>query len=156
MTLVQFLSGWIVRSFILILSGAALAWLLRVKNPSIRLAVSIALLGGSLAIPFLKAVLPRVPIEVRPASAQPRASLLSVAPPGKNYLLRTPQPDSNAAPSPSPLVSARPFDWMRLAATLYELAVCLLLLRLVLGIALSIRVFRRSSPTGLDVEGMQV
>lgn len=151
MTFIQFLSGWIGRSSILILSGAALVWFLRVKNPSIRLAAWIAILAGSLGIPFLTAVLPGVPVEVRFASK--KTPVLTVPASGTNDLLRTPQAVPNTVPAPA---SARPIDWMRLAATLYTLTVCLLLLRLVLGVALSIQVFRRSSPTGREAEETQV
>ena len=53
MTIIQFLGEWVVRSSILILAGAMLLWLLRVRNPSVRLAAYTAMLAASLSMPFL-------------------------------------------------------------------------------------------------------
>ena len=72
MTLIQFLGEWVVRSSMLILVGALLLWLLRVKNPSIRLTAWTAILVGSMAIPLLTAALPRAPLPVlrRPSATR--------------------------------------------------------------------------------------
>jgi len=69
MTMIQFLGEWMVRSSVLILTGTLLLWLLRVKNPSVRLAAWTAMLAGSLAIPLLTAALPNVPLPVMRAPA---------------------------------------------------------------------------------------
>ncbi len=70
MTMIQFLGEWILRSSILILAGALLLWLLRVKNPSMRLTAWTAMLAGSLSIPLLTVALPKVPLRVmRPPPA---------------------------------------------------------------------------------------
>ncbi len=69
MTALQFLAEWALRSSILILSGALLLWLLRVKDPSVRLAAWIAVLAGSLAIPALTAALPEMPLAVMRSAA---------------------------------------------------------------------------------------
>jgi hypothetical protein len=53
MNTIQFLAEWAVRSSILILSGALLLRVLRVKDSSIRLAAWTAMLCGSLAIPAM-------------------------------------------------------------------------------------------------------
>jgi hypothetical protein len=47
------LAGWALRSSVLILCGAGLLWILRVKDAAVRLTAWTALLAGSLAIPAL-------------------------------------------------------------------------------------------------------
>src|SRR5258706_5672320 len=64
MTIAQFLAEWALHSGILILTGALLLCLLRVKDSSIRLAAWTSLLCGSLAIPPLTATLPKMPLAV--------------------------------------------------------------------------------------------
>jgi hypothetical protein len=77
MTTVQFLAEWALRSSILILSGALLLGVLRVKDPSIRLAAWTAMLCGSLAIPALTAALPRMPLAMM--GARTGASAMGVS-----------------------------------------------------------------------------
>jgi hypothetical protein len=71
MTTIQFLADWALRSSILILSGALLLRALLVKDPSIRLAAWTAMLFGSLTIPALSAVLPKVSLAVIRVAVQP-------------------------------------------------------------------------------------
>lgn len=151
---IQFLIEWAVRSSIVILAGSLLVWLLRVKNPSIRLMAWTVMLASSLAIPFLTTALPKVPLDVRRTPVRPSATFPSEVPPG-TYLGSTVKPDFSAAASPGP-VAARPLDWMRLAAALYMLAAGALLLRLVAGVVLSLHIVRRSRSTGILAEGTEV
>ncbi|WP_321474950.1 M56 family metallopeptidase [uncultured Paludibaculum sp.] len=65
----SFLIEWAIRSSVLIGSGAVLLWLLRVKDPSIRLAACIAAVCGSLAMPWLGAAFPKLPVVVMQAPA---------------------------------------------------------------------------------------
>ena len=64
MITIQVLGEWAIRSSILILSGALLLRVLRVKDPSIRLAAWTAMLCGSVAIPLLTTALPKIPLAV--------------------------------------------------------------------------------------------
>src|SRR5258708_32407048 len=117
MTMIQLLGEWVVRSSILILAGVLLLWLLRIKNPSVRLTAWTAMLVGSLAIPLLTAAVPKLPLRVmRPHS-------LPAAPPAL-----TGEPDFasqtalvNSIPTPTSLLNVpKPFDGMRFAAVLYS------------------------------------
>ncbi len=64
MTTLAFLAEWALRSSVLILGGAMLLSILRVKDPAFRLAAWTAMLFGSLAIPALTVALPKVPFAV--------------------------------------------------------------------------------------------
>jgi hypothetical protein len=74
MTALQFLAEWVLRSSILILGGTLLLWVLRVKDPSFRLAAWTGMLCGSLAIPALMMVAPSVPLTVMSVKALPVSS----------------------------------------------------------------------------------
>ena len=56
MSTIQFLAEWAVRSSVLVLAGAVVLLLLRVKDSSIRLATWVALLCGSVALPLMTAI----------------------------------------------------------------------------------------------------
>jgi len=145
MTTIQFLAGWALRSSILILGGALLLRALGVKDPSIRLAAWTAMLCASLAIPALTATLPKAPLAVlRVASGQ-------VAAPAVVY---------DAQLEPARPVSrpdaARRFDWARAAVMTYVLVALALLLRLCVGLAMSLRLLRGSRATGRAVEGIEI
>src|SRR5215471_11581735 len=106
MTPIQFLGDWIFRSTGLILAGALLLRLLRVKNPSLRLAACTAMLAGSLAIPLLSVALPKLAVFHLPTpaarialSARPVIATVSHA-----------IPDSLPLPPPSQPAPARPID----------------------------------------------
>jgi uncharacterized protein (TIGR03435 family) len=157
MTMLQFLGEWVVRSAILVLAGTLLLWLLRVRNPSVRLTAWTAMLAASLAIPLLTAALPKLPFPVMRPSVRP-------SPPAASTLIREPAiilpsaaiPDSISAPAPAQAANAKPFDRMRLAAILYTLAASALLLRLVGGLVVSLRILRRSHPTGIVTDVIEV
>jgi multidrug efflux pump subunit AcrA (membrane-fusion protein) len=153
MIALQFFAEWAFRSSILILSGALLLQVLRVKDPSIRLGAWTALLCGSMAIPFFAAVLPRVPLVLMRASERtdPAPALHSVSPP-------EPQPGSlrSAVPSGHTATPFKGFDWTRAALGTYILGAFALLFRLCLGLAMSMRLLRNSRPTGQSTDGIGI
>jgi uncharacterized protein (TIGR03435 family) len=53
-------------------------------------------------------------------------------------------------------IAPKHFDWMRFATIVYALAAGTLLLRLLAGLIVSLRMLRRSRPTGIVVEGTEV
>ncbi len=139
MTWVQFLAEWAIRSSVLILAGALLLWVLRVKSSSIRLAVWTALLCASLVLPALTGILPRLPLSMKqavPARVEPPITV---------------------ADSPASLQSesaAKPqarFDWSRAALIAYILVALTLLVRLCVGLAMSLRLLRNSRATDIGV-----
>jgi hypothetical protein len=111
MSTIQFLAEWALRSSILIASGALLLRALRVKDPSIRLAAWTAILCGSLAIPALTAVLPKLPLVVmRVAPVQVEAPVV-VQDDALNPVRAIPNPDIGMdRPSPS---ASQHFDSVR-------------------------------------------
>ena len=155
--MIQFLGEWLVRSSILILTGALLVWLLRAKNPEFRLTAWTALLAGFLAIPLLTAILPEVPMPLlrAPARISATASLPASAQP--SAILPSPRIlDSLAAPAPPRPANAKLFDRTGFAAVLYALPASALLLRLFAGLVISLHIFRRSRPTGIVAEPFEV
>lgn len=143
MTTITFLGEWAVRSAALITCGELLVWLLRVKDASIRLAVRTALLAGSLAIPLLTMTFPRVPVAVVPAVVgNVDAPMVGRVP----ALV----PLSHAAATPAH------FDWSRVALAVYVCVAFLLLLRLSIGLILSLRLLRASRETGRMAEGVAI
>ena len=64
-------------------------------------------------------------------------------------------PDSNVKWPVEPSVS-KPFDWARAAVMIYVLVALALLLRLCFGLALSLRLLRRSRATGQATEGIEI
>jgi uncharacterized protein (TIGR03435 family) len=149
MNLFLFLGEWLVRSFALILAGALVLWLLRVKSPSFRLAAWSFLLAASFALPLLRSALPQLPLMVRRTAAPAAATAASATVPA----LATSDDITPAAPMPRAL--AGPFDWMDFAAVCYALVAALLMARLLIGLGLSLRVIRRSRATGIASDGAQ-
>jgi RND family efflux transporter MFP subunit len=151
MIAIRFLAEWALRSSILIVSGAALLRVLRVKDSSIRLTAWTAMLFGSLAIPALTVALPGVRLMIPRAGERPAQvrRVIYEAPPNS---------------PPVPIVSVpkratnvvKPFDWASAALTIYILCSFALLLRLCLGLAMSRRLLRKSRATGRAVEGVDI
>jgi hypothetical protein len=128
MITIQFLADWALRSSILILSGTLLLRLLRVKDPSIRLAASTAMLFGSLALPALGAVFPKVSLTVIQVAVQPVKNPF-VARDATPELTHPASGQSEGFFKPEEHLIAR-FDWARAGLLLYSLAALALLLRL--------------------------
>ncbi len=139
MSILQFVAEWALRSSILIVSGALLLWATRVRYPSIRLAAWTAILFGSLAMPLFTAVAPRMWVPVMHTA--PRAVEVPVA----NYST-TSGPPGGIRPHETHVPQS--FDWVRAGATIYVLVAGALLLRLCVGLALSLRLLRGSRATG--------
>jgi hypothetical protein len=135
MTTIQFLAEWALRSSVLILAGTLLLWLLRIKDPSVRLAACIAMLCGSLAVPMLTGAIPHtaVPMPV---------TVLTVDQP-LNFRI---------APASA---SVRP-DWPKLALFAYGAVAAFLLLRLATGLAIGRRLARASTPAGRTTDGIEI
>ncbi|HLQ79417.1 MAG TPA: M56 family metallopeptidase, partial [Terriglobia bacterium] len=149
MNMIQFLGEWIVRSSFLILTGALVLWLLRVKNPSVRLTAWTALLIGSLAIPVITSALPKVPLRImRP---QPAPVTTTIVRPEVVLLGATPSNGTSNSTRDVP----KHFDWMRFTIVLYTLVGVALLLRLFAGFVLSLRILRQSCATGIGHNGSE-
>jgi hypothetical protein len=148
MTALQFLAEWALRSAILILTGTVLLWALRVKDPSIRLLAWTATLCGSLAIPVLIPTLPGIPLVVQRLVTPPADVPVPVfpAPTGDNRV-DIPQPVTKAF---------APFHWQRALVVVYALVAIALLLRLCIGLAMSLRLRRTSRTTGQVTEGIDI
>ena len=144
MSTLQFLVEWAVRSAVLILAGALVLLVLRVKDSSIRLAVWVALLCGSLALPFITVTLPPVRVPVAPLLV-----LRQVARPVDAAVAAFDMMPSSAFPMRE--VGATPraaFDRARAALLIYFVIALVLTLRVVIGLAMSWRLLRGSRDTG--------
>jgi membrane fusion protein, multidrug efflux system len=145
MTTLQFLAEWGLRSSILILSGTLLLWVLRVKDPSIRLAAWTVMLAGSLVIPALTVVLPKVPVVVLRATARPVEQPVVSNAPALPRMRSTQGHDVST-----------PFNWARAAVKMYVLVALALLMRLCIGLAIGLRLLRSSRATGQATEGIDI
>jgi beta-lactamase regulating signal transducer with metallopeptidase domain len=150
MMVLLFVAEWALRSSVLICIGALVLWAVRVKSPSVRLAVCTGMLCASLAVPALTLVLPGLPLtRPRPAALAPQVQIaLDHAPSTSISTLQVPRPEEKSW-------------WMRLnaprvAVTVYILVAAILLLRLCIGIMLGQRVLRASRPTGRMADGIEV
>jgi hypothetical protein len=114
---------------------AEILWALRVKGAAVRLAAWTAMLCGSLAIPLLMPLLPPValpvmaskkaPVEIRAAAEEPLTFGMAV---------------DHGAPPPSP-VEDRDWhiDWPLAAVGVYGAVAGFLLLRLLVGLEMSLQ-----------------
>jgi multidrug efflux pump subunit AcrA (membrane-fusion protein)/beta-lactamase regulating signal transducer with metallopeptidase domain len=153
MTTLQFLAEWALRSSILILSGALLLWLFRVKDPAVRLAGWTVVLACSVAIPALTAALPQMPLAVMRAVSRPLVGPVAVD--GASPGLEVPASGANGgAVNPIHGGTAR-FGWADAALVLYAVTAFVLLLRLGAGLARSHRLLRRSRPVEV-AEGIAI
>jgi hypothetical protein len=105
MTTLQFLAEWALRSSILIFTGWLLLLVLRVKDPSIRLAAWVVILCGSLALPGLHVILPKVPLTAAPVAVRVEAPAVEA-----DAVPATPMEDTGFA---------KRFDWSRAAVAIY-------------------------------------
>ncbi|HVW12041.1 MAG TPA: M56 family metallopeptidase [Bryobacteraceae bacterium] len=141
MSAIQFLGEWALRSSILIFGGALLIWIVRIKDPALRLAAWIALLLGSLLIPAISMMLPVLPLRIL-RSPVPSPTQVLAAPAG----FTTSAP---AALRPAALVPEQ-FNWYRAGLMLYAIVTAAMLLRLCVGLVLSWRILRRGRRTDRD------
>ena len=145
MTAIQFLAEWAIRSSILILGGTLLLWVLRVRDASLRLAACTLLLCASLAIPMLTRALPNLPFQAMPKASETVTSPIGVSAP-------LPRP---AGSVPDSVPSAR-FDWMGAVLLAYAAGVLILLGRLAVGLALTLRLLRGSRTTEQSSERIKI
>lgn len=144
MSAVSFLAEWALRSGALILCGALLLWVFRVKDSSVRLAAWTAMLAGSLLIPLMTASLPAVPVRV--LRAAPQETLATVRPETELESFAAPTHEATASVTREPRA---PFDWRLPALGVYGSVALFLLLRLATGLVLSLRLLRRSTASGI-------
>ncbi|MGJ5819985.1 M56 family metallopeptidase [Paludibaculum fermentans] len=143
-----FLIEWAIRSSVLIVSGAVLLWLLRVKDPSIRLAACIAAVCGSLAMPLFTAALPKLPVVVMQASAAP--TLNGTAPMDAPAFAVTMVDGSQAGGAGSWM------DWSGVLLGVYAFVAGLLFLRLGIGLLLARKLRLQSRATELTDGGAEI
>src|SRR5438046_474646 len=146
MTTSLFVAEWALRSSILIVTGALFLWTVRLKDASVRLALWTAILCASLAIPFLSAALPALPL-----IAPHPAKLIQPVPIALDNAQSFPIPALQTSTGSSPR-----FDAMRIAVMTYALIAGILLLRLVVGIGFGMRLLRASRETGKMSEGVEI
>jgi RND family efflux transporter MFP subunit len=111
------------------------------------LAAWAAMLCGSLAIPVLTVALPKAPFAVmRIASARVEAPLVV------HDVASEPVGELPHAPALAP----KRFDWVRAAVMIYVLGAFALLLRLCIGLAMSLRLLRSSRATNRTTYGIEI
>jgi uncharacterized protein (TIGR03435 family) len=171
MVVALFLIEWAFRSSILILSGALLLRVLRVKDSSIRLAAWTAMLGGSLLIPALAASLPSLPFDMNtlamraiparslgdpaiagPTTATPARALSR----GNSGRIELGYSAAEHAAVTSGWFERRTGGWIGAAAILYLVIAVTLVLRLVMGLAASLRLLRDSRSIRQTTEGIEI
>jgi RND family efflux transporter MFP subunit len=153
MTAIYFLSDWALRSSILILSGALLLFLFRVKDSYTRLAAWTAILVGSFAIPALTVALPHVPIAVvRKMPFQRRTAVID----GDARSSASSAMMGQAANGRSPTAVEKPVNWVATTLVVYTLVALALLLRIAVGLVMSLRLRSASRSTGRTAEGVDI
>ncbi|HKE28798.1 MAG TPA: efflux RND transporter periplasmic adaptor subunit [Bryobacteraceae bacterium] len=150
MTTVLFLAEWALRSSVLVLSGALLLWLLRVKDPATRLAAWTAILAGSLAIPALTAILPTMAFRM-----PNRRATVVAAPVGMKQPSTVPV-GAVTKSGPTAVVALKPFPWVDAVLAVYGGVALLLLLRLAAGLRASRRLRRHSRAIPRSSEGIRI
>lgn len=166
MSTLQLLLDWTIRSSVLILSGALALRVLRVKNPSLRLAAWSAMLLCSMALPALTLVLPPVPtrFHVFPARtprmrvpAIPASAIEQTFAEYRNEETRiqsaTPRTSSTA---PESRVAFPNVSWPSIFLLVYSLVAGALLFRLGLRLVLSFRMLPHTRPVGRSINGIAI
>ena len=116
-------------------------WLLRIRRPQLLLSAWTVILAASLAMPALHWAIPlRLPI----GSSLPSTILIGAA---------DPQPQTSALEAPRPALevkSQRPVEMRPWLETVYLAVSSILLLRLTVGLALSLRMMGKAGPVPLE------
>lgn len=146
MNTIHFLAEWTMRSAVLILGGALLLWALRIKDSSMRWAAWAAVLCGSVAIPMLTAGLPKISLWATQKTDRPVELPQAIQPLGATSVVGL----------PVEIAVIKRFDWVRALLTVYFLVAGTLVLRIVTGLAMSIRLKRRSQATGQVRDGIEI
>lgn len=162
----QLLAEWTLRSSLLIGTGAFLLWVLRIKDPSIRLAAWTAVLASSLGLPALTATLPPMTLSIgRSIPALPVAvphvgdDTPIVAPASTAAMVN--ESITDTAPQGPDATTHRPSGperrgWAFGALVVYVLGAGVLFVRLLTGLGLSARLLRSSSRTGITTDGIEM
>lgn len=144
-----FLVEWALRSAALILAGALLLRVFRVKAPAVTLAACIVMLVASLALPLLARKLPTIAIGSVPIAPAPDfdASAEPVWPIG---------PVSVGMRAATAVQGPLQYDWRQIALIAYFAIGGMLLLRLFAALLVSALLLRRSRPAGISAGGIEV
>jgi uncharacterized protein (TIGR03435 family) len=158
MIMILFLAGWAIRSSIMILAGAILVSVLRIRDATLRWAGWTAMLCGSLLIPVMSTTLPSVnigipkamerPAPVVDAQQEPVTAEFPVA--ARLGALETPRGATTVQPG---VPVAKPFDWGQAILGVYSLIGAILLSRVCIGLGISLVLLRRSLTT--DMPGVR-
>ncbi len=157
MTTLLFLAGWAIRSSIMILAGAILVSVLRIRDATLRWAVWAAVLCGSLLIPVMTTTLPSVDIGI-PKAMERTASIVDAPtePVTVEFPVASPievhETPRRATTVQRGVPVARPFDWAQAILGIYILISAILLSRVCIGLGISLVVLRRSLTT--DIPGV--
>lgn len=148
MTTLAFVAQWALRSAAIVVVATLLLRVCRMKDASVRLAVYVAVLFASLSIPMLSAIVPAVPlITLRPAS-------VSEAVPIVTSINVTPESNAPAVVQETQVSPRSVIEQVALA--LYISIAGILLLRLIVGLALGLRMLRGSRRTGESFGGIEL
>lgn len=156
MTTLWFVGEWALRSSIVIAAGTLLLRACRVKNSSVRLAVYVALLCGSLAVPVITSAMPGLTFVIRPAPTAAPAPVVTKQLPSFIDVPTTPvqaslSPRASLPQGVSPVVIAE-----CIATGTYVAVAAFLLLRLMIGLGLGWRLLRTSRATDRLAAGVEV
>lgn len=143
----QFLAEWAIRSSILISIGALLPRLLKVKDATVKLSVCLAVVCGSLAMPLLSTAIPKWPLSIAPVAAAKTQLVVPASIATYGDVLQSAQRSTE---------STIHIGWGTAALAIYALVAGWLLLRLTAGMLVVRNLRRRSRPTGLSANGVEV
>lgn len=149
MTILEFLLAWAVRSAVLVLTGAIVLLAARLKTPSIRLVLWSTILLGSMATPILTRSLPHFPLSINHDPTRHGDPPPSVGD-------QTPLPVASPISPAGKPARAIAFEWAPVALVLYAVGSLTLLLRLCIGLAMTLRLRGRALPTALSKEDIEI
>jgi uncharacterized protein (TIGR03435 family) len=154
MTTILFLAAWTLRSSIMILAGTILVRILRFRSATMRSAVWIAVLCGSLLIPIMSATLPSLNVGIPKAMERPLPSVdVSREPervePPVSPVIELREPPRAAATERLNRPAAKPFDRGQAVLAVYVLVSTVLLARVSIGLGMSFVLLRGSRSTGI-------
>jgi uncharacterized protein (TIGR03435 family) len=161
------LAEWTLRSSILISAGALLLWAFRIKDPSIRLASWAAMLVASVVMPLLISTLPALVLPPLQMPASPTA-VAQIDSPGAvtrhmnnpPAILFTRRSDDlvlrEPGPAPKRLGRVATTSWQSAVLAFYVVGASVLIVRMLAGLAMSLRLLRRTTATGTAIDGIDV
>ena len=158
MTTMLFLAGWAIRSSIMILAGAILVSVLRIRDAALRWAVWTAMLCGYLLIPVMSTTLPSVNIGIPKAMERPAPVAYAPQEPVTAEFpfapaLQVHETPRGATTVQSGVPGAKPFERGQAILGVYILIGAILLSRVCMGLGISLVLLRRSLTT--DMPGVR-